>query len=357
MPPWLPDSEFFRLEQECRSWYDTLPPNLQFTPNTLYIRAETSQVGALLALHHIYHHNACDLYRIGTPELYKLRSVFSFPPEQADFLRHVQTSLFEHAKSLATVMAVALRHGPHAIADSLLPTTTYDSCRIMLYYLTQIMDPTAEETKVQMAEALPHIRNNVKALKMMRSIHAQAGPLYNAAETMLHKAGLDTNGQSMRHNIIPDDPYSNNEGDEIVHSAPGTPAQSAPDYVLNPLSIYRLARKSIPEKHAPERQPSSVPGSAYNRPESQPRLSQHNIPSVASYNSYDTPMGPDFTSAEQISFDELQSLFTSDPTGWTWQPSETAVSSRIEANSLPPWESASINGQLDAWLPTFSLEP
>lgn len=36
-------------------------------------------------------------------------------------------------------------------------------------------------------------------------------------------------------------------------SVPGTPAQSTPEYVLNPLSIYRMARKAVHEKHAPER--------------------------------------------------------------------------------------------------------
>lgn len=39
-----------------------------------------------------------------------------------------------------------------------------------------------------------------------------------------------------------------------------TPAQSAPDYVLNPLTIFRMARKSILERHAPERaDTTSVP--------------------------------------------------------------------------------------------------
>lgn len=64
-PPWLPDSEFAQLDAELRYWYDNLPANLQFTPTTLYIRQETSQVGALCALHYAYHQTMCDLYRIG----------------------------------------------------------------------------------------------------------------------------------------------------------------------------------------------------------------------------------------------------------------------------------------------------
>lgn len=63
--PWLPDSEFAQLDAELRYWYENLPANLQFTPTTLYIRQETSQVGALCALHYAYHQTMCDLYRIG----------------------------------------------------------------------------------------------------------------------------------------------------------------------------------------------------------------------------------------------------------------------------------------------------
>lgn len=63
--PWMPDSEFAQLDAELRYWYDNLPANLQFTPTTLYIRQETSQVGALCALHYAYHQTMCDLYRIG----------------------------------------------------------------------------------------------------------------------------------------------------------------------------------------------------------------------------------------------------------------------------------------------------
>lgn len=66
---------------------------------------------------------------------------------------------------------------------------------------------------------------------------------------MLEKLGVSSNNILPLPNVILDDPYLalfNTRTD------PGTPPQAAPDYVLNPLSIYRMARNEIPERHAPE---------------------------------------------------------------------------------------------------------
>lgn len=260
--PWLPDSEFAQFDAESKAWYDSLPESLQFTPSSVYIRRETTQLGALCGLHWMYHQNMCDLYRIGAPTLFKLRNAFSFPPEQANFLHHLQDELFGHARKVAIIAAEALRNGAHAMADSWATTVIYECTRVMLYYLTQLIDPMAESSQVLMAETIPLIRNNVKCLKMMQSMYAVAELLANAAEKMLEKMGLATDGTMSNESIVPDDPYPDHDSDEDNNSVPGTPPQSAPDYVLHPLSIYRMARKTITEKHAPERQRNAIGGSS-----------------------------------------------------------------------------------------------
>lgn len=177
MDPWLPGSEFTKLDAECQYWYDTLPVDLQFTPTAIYIRKDTYQLGALCLLHYAYHQTMCDLYRIGSPTLYKLRVGFKFPPEQHDYLYHLQYILFDHARSLATIAGEMISHGTKILADSWIPTITYDSCRIMLYYLTQVIDPALESSKKLMADTIPHLQNNIRALKRMRSLFAIADPL------------------------------------------------------------------------------------------------------------------------------------------------------------------------------------
>ena len=352
--PWLPDSEFARLDAESRAWYDSLPPSLQFTPTALYIRKETSQLGALCSLHYMYHQNMCDLYRIGAPALYKVRNPFSFKPEQKEFLDHLQSELFRHARRLAAITAEALRHGPHALADSWVATIVYDCCRVLLYYLTHLIDPLAESSKRLMAETIPFVQSNVRALKMMRSMYAVADLLSNAAEKMLEKIGIGSYAPPSGHSVIPDEPYPSNDTDANEPSVPGTPVQSAPDYVLNPLSIFRMARKAIPEKHAPERQlnASSPAGIVTGHHSPQRRATLQHV----SYESTSGNTSNATASSESASFDDLLSLFTSDPSGWTWQPSDTAVGSQNDSNGLPPWEPTYVDQQLDAWLPMFSAQ-
>jgi hypothetical protein len=126
--------------------------------------------------------------------------------------------------------------------------------------------------------------------------------------------------------------------------------QSAPDYVLNPLSIFRMARKSIPERHAPEKAvSSSAPNSA--KPNS---TTDTDTPSggpiqqsAETDDSHDPELG-----LGQASLEELQTLFMSD-LGWAWQPADTAVGSGIEAAGLLPWAGGFSTTQAEHWVPAF----
>ena len=172
--PWVSGSEFSQLDNELQTWHASLPADLQFTPSAIYIRRESNEGGALALLHCAYHQTLCDLYRIGAPALYKLRSPFYFPPEQNNFRRHLLWSLFKAARSLAGIIAEGGRHGPAMIADTWLPSITYDSNRIMLYYLTTIFDPADQSTKDLVLNTVPYLQSNVQALKMMKATSAVA---------------------------------------------------------------------------------------------------------------------------------------------------------------------------------------
>lgn len=175
--PWLPDSEFALLDGELRRWYDSLPTNLEFTTATIYTRKESSQLGALCLFHCAYHQTLCDLYRIGTPMLYKLRSPFQFPPEKIQFLRELQFALFKEARTLAAIIAEGERHGPRILADTWLPTITYDSIRIMLFYLTQVTDGVGLDKRELILSTIPYLQSNLRALKIMKATNVVADGL------------------------------------------------------------------------------------------------------------------------------------------------------------------------------------
>lgn len=175
--PWLPDSEFAQLDRELQSWYESLPSTLEFSAETIYMRKESSQLGALCVFHCAYHQTMCDFYRIGTPDLYKLRSPFRFPPAMSNFQRHLQFALFKEARTLAAIIAEAERHGPRMLGDTWLPTIAYDSNRIMLFYLTQVTDTMGMSKRDLVLSTIPYLQSNLKALKTMRTTHAVADGL------------------------------------------------------------------------------------------------------------------------------------------------------------------------------------
>jgi hypothetical protein len=127
-----------------------------------------------------------------------------------------------------------------------------------------------------------------------------------------------------------------------------TPVQSAPDYVLNPLTIFRMARKSIPERHAPEKAGTA---SASNSviPENSVDI-DHSPCEVVSESGADN--GAVELEVEQPSLEELQNLFMSD-LGWAWQPADTAVGSGTEGAGLLPWAGGYPVTQPQPWLPVF----
>lgn len=165
--PWLPTSELSALAADFQSWYGTLPTSMHFSLTAIYTRKESQELGSLALLWCTYHQTLCDLYRIGMPELFKLRTPIDFPPEQTEFLRHCQQTCFESAKSVSTVISSALKHGINMLADTWMCTIAYDSTRVMLYYLTQVLDSRGEHARLLLKDTMPLLQANVKALRLM----------------------------------------------------------------------------------------------------------------------------------------------------------------------------------------------
>lgn len=176
-PPWLPESEFAVLDADMHAWRRMLPECLEFSPENICIRRESSQLGALVALHCLYHNTLCDLYRIAMPELLRIRKPFPFSPEQRPFVEDLGSRCFDHAKRVAALLADVAWHGAQYLADSLLPTITYNSSRIMLYYLARMLDPTRWRANKVITDTVRYISRNNQVLPAMMPMFPLAEPL------------------------------------------------------------------------------------------------------------------------------------------------------------------------------------
>lgn len=164
---------------------------------------------------------------------------------------------------------------------------------------------------------------------------------------MLEKLGVDSNSIRPWPNIVLDDPYLVRlDPSKRRRRGSGTGAQTAPDYILNPLSIFRMARHDIPEGHAPEGtvSPSSggdlqVPTTGSSSTHEKPRtgatgdgVRNANLSNAADeFNLTNSIYG----SVEGVA-PSLDMFFTPD-LAWDWQPAETVVGSGLEVEGLLPW--------------------
>ncbi|KAI0132181.1 hypothetical protein BJ170DRAFT_234301 [Xylariales sp. AK1849] len=257
LPPWLPGSEFSRLETDLFLWYEQLPNSLQYTRTAIYMRKESSQLGALLLLHWTYHQSLCDLNRIGMRELFRIRCAIAFPPEQVKFQAWVQDRCMEHATGISLIFEEALRHGPEAFADTWLPVIAHDSIRVIVHYVARLLGTVKDKLTLIRPHAILCIQANIAALKKMMPMFQLAKPLHTAASNLLRREGFDLAELAE----VPPLPTSDTiTQDNDVPVTLELPPQFTPEYILNPLAIYRMARRDIQdqEKHAPERSSSAT---------------------------------------------------------------------------------------------------
>lgn len=176
-PPWAPDGEFALMHEEIKDWKKSHPPWMRFSPDNIYIRRASSQLGALFLVHCMYHHVLCDLHRVSLPNLFKIRKPFVFPPEQFQLMAHMQTVCYENAQQISVLVSTMLRHGVKYLADAIVPSLVYNSSRIMLYYIARIVDPTKQESMMIFDQTIELVQQNNQALRAMSQMYPIAEPL------------------------------------------------------------------------------------------------------------------------------------------------------------------------------------
>ncbi|KAI1336578.1 hypothetical protein F5Y15DRAFT_393359 [Xylariaceae sp. FL0016] len=255
--PWVPGSEFSRLEKSLHFWYDGLTDSLCFTQMAIRKRKASSQLGALLLLHIMYHQTLCDLHRIGMHDLFKIRVPVDFPVEQTSFLEQVQDCCFQDAVSLASVFEEALRHGAEVLADTWLSIVAHDSSRVIIHYISKRLGTSRHQEHTIKQRAVACVHTNIQALDKMVPMYQLAKPLHASTSLMLKRAGID-----LPDVVIPPSGRGSIIQDTDTPATLEPPLQFSPEYILNPLAIYRMARRDIQdqEKNAPEKNPTRPHG-------------------------------------------------------------------------------------------------
>ena len=210
------------------------------------------------------------------PELFSLRHAFRLPPEQAAFRHHLQIRSFQHACRMAAVLAQTAAQGARHLADSMTPMFAYNSSRVMLYYVVRLHDPARPDTQATVADTIRHVQSNNRVLQLASAMMPLSEPLLTTARHWLQKlqSGLDRQGALRQGDdpendtVIPgmaDDPASasaavrgrqsqtpvlphHDGGGDSADTDSADSSTDTPDNVLHPLSLFRLARKTLNDK-------------------------------------------------------------------------------------------------------------
>jgi hypothetical protein len=202
-------SSFAYLIDDIQSWRRSLPSWLDFSPDNIYIRRESHQLGSFLLVHCMYHHVMCDVHRIALPDLYKHQDPFAFPPQQSEFVAHLQSVCFDHAQQLSVLVSTILQHGVKHFADSILPSFVYNSSRIMLYYIARILDLSKPDAGTIINRTVELVQHNNRALREMTLMYPLAETLCVTTERWLEQVRTSIARGHATTYIAPQDPSEN----------------------------------------------------------------------------------------------------------------------------------------------------
>lgn len=137
LPPWDPSSLFAMAERKLKSWFNSLPPQFQLEPETVYARQFQNELTPLTMLHVWYNTNVTELTRIAMPGFTE-----SLPPDMLarapqGWIQHTRDECVSHARMVART----LRHVANLVdmdtlvfGDQSLPICVYESSRVRLQY-------------------------------------------------------------------------------------------------------------------------------------------------------------------------------------------------------------------------------
>lgn len=246
--PWNSSSTFQLLLNDLNQWRDSLPEDLAFTEEVIYLRKDQLQLAPLVYLHSAYHTSYCDLYRIMVPFM-------AFPPEAhtaislcapSEFFTHSQQAWFHHSTKSTEIFRIALQHAPVSMSERSTAMMAYEGIRVQLVYITKLVPEEHREAEMPFVSSL--LDTNLTFLRTLQEFHPSVQYVTKAAEKLTAKLH-----SSM---VRPDESGSNSprRQNDLF------PVQASADVILHPLSTFRLVRAKLPERHAPETTASFTPG-------------------------------------------------------------------------------------------------
>lgn len=149
-PPWDPTSTFAQCAEKMSTWKQTLLPQFQLIPDTIYIRQSQDQLSPLIMLHVWFEQCMSDLYRIvmpGFPETLPASMLSNAP---AGWVQQHQSACVSHASNIASLferVGSLVDMQNFVFLDTSLPMCVFESMCVRLQGLFMLPQESLEQRK------------------------------------------------------------------------------------------------------------------------------------------------------------------------------------------------------------------
>lgn len=234
---WNQESEFACIVADLQRFKVTLPPKLDLSSTTIYIRKEQGVLSTLILIHATYYLCFCDLFRIFV-------TCMMFPPTRTnaisvvappEFLSQYQQWWYDCACCLTELFRIALLHTPEAMSERVAAIAAHEATRIRLTYVAEFAEEGQQEALKPVV--LRMVQTNLSYLQVMQRLHPSIEPLYASAETVFKNSKLFTKPHTASQQHESSSP-SREESDKSL------------TYNLHPFALFRQLISVVADKDA-----------------------------------------------------------------------------------------------------------
>ncbi|CAK9785596.1 unnamed protein product [Cutaneotrichosporon oleaginosum] len=238
LPPWDPSSLFAMAKHKLKAWFDSLPPQFQLEPETVFTRQFQNELTPLTMLHVWYNINVAELTRISMPGFTESLPAELLASAPQEWVHETRDQCVTHAR----LVAHTLRHIASLVdmdtlvfGDQSLPICVYESARVRLQYVFLLPH---ERQPAELEELTSDVAVMTTFIERMGRYFQNSKFLLREMRKMLRRHGLDLGS------------------DLSEPSQPGSPGAQDP----------WSRRVRTLREHAPRRPPPPMPTHAHSFP-------------------------------------------------------------------------------------------
>ncbi|KPM43155.1 hypothetical protein AK830_g3400 [Neonectria ditissima] len=194
LPPWDTASTFAQCVHKMSTWKQSLLPQFQLLPDTIFMRQSQDQLSPLIMLHVWYEQCMSDLYRIvmpGFPETLPASMLLQAPE---GWVHQHQVACVRHASNIASIfetVAALVDLENFVFLDTSLPMCVFDSARVRVQWLFM---PPSESPEEHIEECKASFETLIGYVERMSEYFQQAKWLLKETRKMLSRHGIVIHG-------------------------------------------------------------------------------------------------------------------------------------------------------------------